>query len=113
MVIKSYRFCDVSVNGSCQQQDTKGLDEREIDGDEWNDFSEDGAEEKNAAMPKSLEVANGNGISEEDSTMLQDLVEEYSGVLRLGFGKGLPADVNPMFVELYKDARLVRAAQRR
>jgi len=90
-----------------------GVDERDVDVEDWLDFGEDEPEEKERALTKAVDVATENGISTDGRQTLATMLEEFSDVLRIRLGRGLPADVEPMVIELRENVRPVRVSQRR
>ncbi len=90
-----------------------GVDENDTLDEEWCDFGEDGEDEKRDALNDAVRKAVDAGISEHGRDVLKSMLDEYSDVLRIRLGKGLPANVPPMVIDTQDNVRPVRAAQRR
>lgn len=67
---------------------------------------------KDRAASAAVREAADNGISKKGRYTLKSTLNEFPNVLRIRLGKGPPADVPPIFLDVKEDARPARTTQR-
>lgn len=74
-------------------------------------FGEDVGSENQEALQSSVREAVDNVISQEVGSILAEILEEFSDVLRIRLGKVSPSDVPLMVIDVKDSARQVRSDQ--
>ena len=91
-----------------------GVDDHDLrDDDGWLDIGPDSPTEKEKIINSKVDSAMENGMSKQGASQLRDLLHEFDDVVAIRLSSPVPADVEPMIIQVKPGTMPIKAKSRR